>query len=319
MDVLTKHAWIGYFFGTLKNTSGSEKYNPSVTIKNEVRTLKIKQSLDSNKRANQIRVEQSEDGKTWSRVDVINMIDDAQLNTYIVKQNPKAAYWRIVPTMFSGISSNSPWEIAEMQMLEETQTSLDDIQDPLLLENRDRHYNKTSTQLKCYYDIMDISADLSRFGIELPTQYVFTVSFLNMVNKLGRPIVVGDLIEMPTEVQYDNNLRAAKRWLEVSDATWANDGYTPNWKPTLYKFYASPVIPSAEHRDILGTTNDFYSQSDDDFFEFNKPVANAFNTLTDINKVDAEIAVPETGTCVEEKIVAPPFALRNNKTNGYLH
>jgi hypothetical protein len=304
LDVLTKKAWIGYFFGTVKDSNGREKYVPSVTIKNEVRTLKIKQSSDKLMRATQIRVEQSNDGVNWSRVDVINVSDDDQLNTYRVKQYPKAAYWRIVPTMFNGIETNSPWEVVEIQMLEETQTSLDDIQDPLLLENRDRHYNQTSTRMKCYYDIMDISSDLSRFGIELPTQYIFTVPFVAMINKLGRPIVVGDLIEMPTEVQYDKDLKAVKRWLEVSDATWSTEGYTPNWTPTLYRFYASPVIPSAEHRDVLGTTNAFYSQTDEDFFDFNKPISTVSNVMTEIVGLEAEIAVPETGTSIDLEDVA---------------
>jgi hypothetical protein len=299
VNVLTQKAWIGYCFGTIKNASGTEKYASPVNIRNEVRTLKIKQSQTSSMRATQLRVEQSDDGVEWRRVDVINVSDDAQMNTYRIKQSPKAAYWRIVPTMFNGVDTNDPWEVVEIQLLEETQTSLDDIQDPLLLENRDRHYNKSSVRMKCYYDIMDISSDLSRFGIELPTQYVFTVSFLNMVNLLGRPIVVGDLIEMPTEMQYDKDLKGVKRWLEVSDATWATEGYTPNWQPTLYKFYASPVIPAAEHRDILGTSNAFYSESDDDFFEFNRPISTVSNVLTDVLKAEAEIAVPETGSSID--------------------
>jgi hypothetical protein len=219
--------------------------------------------------------------------------------------------------MFNGVESNTPWEIVEIQLLEETQTSLDDIQDPLLLENRDRHYNKTSVRMKCYYDIMDISSDLSRFGIELPTQYVFTIPFISMVNKLGRPIVVGDLIEMPTEIQYDKELKSVKRWLEVSDASWSTEGYTPNWKPTLYKFYASPVIASVEHRDILGTSNDFLSQSDEDFFDFNMPLSTVSNNLTEINKVQARIEVPETGTSVdmEDGIFDPEFIAQRTMTS----
>jgi hypothetical protein len=314
LDVLRTPAWIGYSFGTMKNAYGAERYESPQPVRNSIRTIKIKQSQYKSRRATQIRIDQSDDGVVWKRVDVINVKDDEFLNTYGLRMSPKAGFWRLVPTMFNGALINEPWEVVEIQLLEETQTSLDDIQDPLLLENRDRQYNKTSVQMKCYYDIMDISSDLSRFGIELPTQYIFTVPFLLMVSKLGRPIVVGDLIEMPTEKQYDNNLVAVKRWLEVTDASWATDGYTPNWKPLQYKFYASPVIPSVEHRDILGTTNDFYVQSDDDFLSLSETVSATYNVLTDINAVDASISVPEAGTLVEESMfeqstIAPTRAL----------
>jgi hypothetical protein len=197
--------------------------------------------------------------------------------------------------MFTGVLTNQPWEVSEIQLLEETSTSLDTIQDSVLMENRDRAYSKVSTQLKAHYDLMDVQSELSRFGIDIPAQYIFNVSYDVMICKLGRPVVIGDIVEMPTEVQYDNNLSSVKRWLEVIDAGWSTEGYTANWRPVLYRFFAQPLNASMEHRDILGTPNNITSMTDGDFltgdFPFN---VNAFEA-TDQIKAEAAIAVPMTG------------------------
>jgi hypothetical protein len=224
-----------------------------------VSTLIIQQSDDSAMRAKQVRVENSDDGITWKRVDVINLKDDGNLNTYGVRQSWPANKWRIIPTMFNGAMTNTPWEVFKIEMLDDTQLSIDSIQDMLLLENRDRDYLNTSICMKVYYDVMEETTQLALFGIDLPTQYTITIPFNTMIEKLGRPIVTGDIIEIPTEAQYDHNLKAVRKWLEVSDTTWSNDGRTVDWKPKLFRITAQPLIISQENYDLFGSADAFCS------------------------------------------------------------
>jgi hypothetical protein len=301
INVITDPAYIGYDFGTEKTRMPNpdvtiDRYNPPAPIKKQIRTLKIKQSDEATSRAAQIRVEVSNDGINWLRADVINLINTNDLVTYSVKQSSLYRMWRLIPTMFNGITANASWEITEIQMLEDNQLSLTDIQDSVLMENRDRAYSQTSVCMKAQYDLMDVQTELSRFGIDLPQQYIFTVSFAMMVKALGRPIIIGDIVEVPGEIQYDTQLNPVRKWLEVTDTSWSTEGYTPNWKPTLYRFFANPILPSSSHRDILGTPEDRFAQSDDDFLsgQFHLNVQ-AHESQEDIIQQATE-AVPERGS-----------------------
>ena len=71
-----------------------------------------------------------------------------------------------------------------------------------------------------------------------------------MIEKLGRPIIIGDIIEVCPEMAYDQNMNLVKKYLEVTDAGWSAEGYTPGWTPLLYRFTAQQLIPGQEHRDI---------------------------------------------------------------------
>lgn len=263
--VMTAPAFIGYNFGTKTTDSGVDRNAPPAPIKYEIRTIKLKQSSDPTRRASQVRVEASNDGITWLRIDVINLTNVADLVTYGVKGSAMYQQWRLVALMFNGAALFQPWEVVELQLLNDNQLSLSDVQDKTLMENRDRAYSQTSVCVKATYDLLDVQTELARFGIDLPKQYIFTINFNQMVSKLGRPIVIGDIVELPGETQYDTQLRPIRQWLEVTDATWSTEGYTPNWRPTLFRFFAQPLLPSQEHRDILGVPNDRKAQTDDEF------------------------------------------------------
>lgn len=299
-SVTSTPAFIGYDFGTKKAWeqigAPQERYFPSVPIRRQISTLKIKQSSDPTMRCSQLRVEASDDGLEWKRVAVLPVPNTDQLVTLGI--NAPAAYnkWRIVPSFFNGVATNQPWEVIELHLLEATQLSLDNIEDFILLENRDRAYCHSSTLLKCTYDLLDVQSELAKFGITLPQTYIFTCSFADMVNLLGRPVVVGDIVELPGEIQFDPNLKPVRKWLEITDTGWSTEGYTMNWRPNLFRFYAQPILPSIEHKDILGVpgkVNDL--QSDDDVI-LNGLLQNdqAFQTTQAIKQI-SEDQVPQTG------------------------
>jgi hypothetical protein len=293
-------AYIGYDFGTKKAWTAigppQERYVPGAPVRLKVSTIKITQGANSGNRALQVRIEASDDGVTWTRIDAANLPDTATQVTISVRSNAAYNKWRIVPTFFNGVANNLGWQVLEIHMLEMTQVSLENIEDFVLLENRDRAYCRTSTFLKCTYDLLDVQTELAKFGINLPQTYIFTCSFAVMVSTLGRPVVVGDIVELPGEIQYDTQLRSVRKWLEVTDAGWSTEGYTQNWKPQLFRFYAQPLMPSIEHKDILGTPGSVNAlQTDSDFLTNGFLQTNqGFDSETAIKQTAADL-VPQDG------------------------
>ena len=235
----------------------------------------------------------------WFRVDVVNL-PDVPTATISIKQSSASRYWRVVPTIFLGAVGDA-WAVDKLELFDYTATSLDNIQDTLWMENRDRDYATSSIQLKAAYQPFDGMSDMTKFGFQIADVYTFTLSFAEMVRALGRPIVVGDIIDLPAEIQYDHNLKPVRKFLEVNDVGWSAEGYTTGWKPILYRFVAQQLIPGQEHRDLLGTIDtQKYVVDDGSFFDGIQQIQTAPLTVTENNQAEAEQAVPEKGTNVRE-------------------
>jgi len=238
----------------------------------------------------------------WLRVDVVNLPNIPSPALIRIKQSAASRYWRIVPTSFAGALKDQPWVVDKLELFDFQATTLDDIQDPLFMENRDRDYAKSSIQLKVQYTPFDAVSDLSKFGFQMADIYSFTVSFSEMVKALGRPIVVGDVLEVPSELQWDQNLRPVRKFLEVTDTGWAADGFTTGWQPIIYRFQAQQLIPGQEHRDLLGTIDtQKYTVDDGQFFETIQQIQTGTLTAMEANEAEAVRAVPEKGTNVREQ------------------
>jgi len=236
----------------------------------------------------------------WYRVDVVN-VPDVPVALLNIKQSTSSRYWRIIPLVFAGIFTNDAWVVEKLELFDYQATRLDNIQDTLLMENRDRDYANASIQLKAAYTPFDSQSDLSKFGFQVADVYMFEVSFADMVRALGRPVVVGDVLEVPSELQYDHNLRPVRKFLEVSDVGWSAQGYTTGWKPIIYKFSGQQLLPSQEHRDILGTADtQKYVIDDGSFFAGIEQIQTAPLTFTEKNNAEAIAQVPEKGTNMRE-------------------
>jgi hypothetical protein len=298
-DVI-KSGFIGYDFGVKKawtvTQNPKDRYFENGEIRKQISTIRIKQSSDRSMRVTQARIEASDDGNNWTRVDVINFPDTNSLVSVGVRSVAAYNKWRIIPVFFNGISNNQPWEVVELHFLESSQMSLDNIEDFILLENRDRAYCRSSTMIKCTYDLLDVQSELARFGITLPQTYIFTCSFADMVRIVGRPVIVGDIVELPGEIQFDANLRPVRKWLEITDTGWSTDGYTQNWRPNLFRFYAQPILPSVEHKDVLGAPGKVTIESSDDDFILDKLLQNdqAYDS-TEAFEQSYKDSVPLTG------------------------
>lgn len=236
----------------------------------------------------------------WYRVDVVN-VPAVPVVLIGLKQSSAARYWRIVPLVFAGAVTGDPWLISKLELFDYQSTRLDNIQDTLYMENRDRDYANASIQIQAAYTPFDGMNDQSKFGFQVADIYTFTTSYTLMVQALGRPIVVGDVIELPSELMYDHNLRPVRKFLEVEDVAWSAEGYTTGWKPILWRFTAQQLVPSAEHRDLLGTVDtQKYVVDDGAFFAGIEQIQTAPLTVTEANQADAVQAVPRKGTNIRE-------------------
>ena len=290
------NSFIGYNFGTQKTMAGTERYGVPQPIRQEITTLRIKQSDDPLKRVLQARIERSDDGGvTWKRADVVNLPNTNAVETIALKQSGLSPIWRIVPLLFAGGASDA-WEIDQLQLMNYTQTNLGNVQDLIFLENRDRDYADVSIQLRAHYDLIDVQTELTKFGIDLPQQYIFTVSFARMVELLGRPVVIGDILELPSEMQYDHNLTGVRKWLEIIDCGWSTEGYTPGWKPIMYRFTATPAIASQENMDLFKSDKGYATLVDDDFMLGDSPLNQLSQEASEAIIKKAETDVPVTGS-----------------------
>jgi hypothetical protein len=135
------------------------------------------------------------------------------------------------------------------------------IQDLLFLENRDRTYDPNIYRLRGHYNVQNLDFDLSQFGLFLNNDIIFiTVHYNDMIQLVGRKLMVGDVIELPHLLDY-NPLKetiptALKRFMQVTDANFASEGFSQTWFPHLWRIKCEPLVDSEEFSQILSAPID---------------------------------------------------------------
>ena len=141
------------------------------------------------------------------------------------------------------------------------------IQDLLFLENRDRKYSEDVFTARCIYNVQDIDFDLTQFGLFLQNDQLFMTVHLNdTVERIGRKIMAGDVIELPhlkddfslqsTDINDNTIDQALKRFYVVEDVSRAAEGFSQTWWPHLLRVKTKPIMDSQEYRDIFGDKDD---------------------------------------------------------------
>ena len=129
------------------------------------------------------------------------------------------------------------------------------IQDLLFLENRDRKYDDDVYILRGVYNVQDIDFNLSQFGLFLQNDTIFITFHINdTVEKLGRKLISGDVIELPhlkDEYALNDLQFALKRYYVIEDINRAAEGFSNTWYPHLYRAKCKPLVDSQEFKDIL--------------------------------------------------------------------
>jgi len=131
------------------------------------------------------------------------------------------------------------------------------IQDLLFLENRDRSYDPNVYRLRGHYNVQNLDFDLSQFGLFLNNDIIFiTVHYNDMIELIGRKLMVGDVVELPHLLDYDpldatGIPKPLKRFMQITDTNFASEGFSPTWYPHLWRLKCEPLVNSEEFTQIL--------------------------------------------------------------------
>ena len=129
------------------------------------------------------------------------------------------------------------------------------IQDLLLLENRDRVYAPDVYVMRGVYNQQDVDFDLTQFGLFLNNDTLFiTFHYNDMIDTFGRKLMTGDVLELPNLRDFhplNQNLpRALPKYYVVQDAAFASEGFSQTWLPHLWRVKATPLTDSQEYNSI---------------------------------------------------------------------
>jgi hypothetical protein len=129
------------------------------------------------------------------------------------------------------------------------------IQDLLLLENRDRKYEKNIYELKGVYNVSDNDFDLTQFGLFL-TQDVFYMTFHinDMVDTIGRKLMSGDVLELPNLMEYlglEITDQPIPKYYVIQDTNRGGEGFSQTWWPHIWRVKLGPITDSQEFAGIL--------------------------------------------------------------------
>ena len=145
--------------------------------------------------------------------------------------------------------------------IDETDTNYDPanppIQDLLFMENRDRRYETTVFELRGTYTVTDQDFDLSQFGMFLGTdQSIFQVHINDMVERLGRKLMTGDVIELPhmrEDLLLEEESEAVNQYWVVQEGSKSSEGFDPGWWPHIWRIRCKQLQDTQEYTDIFGT------------------------------------------------------------------
>jgi hypothetical protein len=260
---IVKNSYIGYDFGEIKLDNNRLRYGIETFIKHNISRIRIKQGCDTINKVKKIRLERSHDGKKWYGVGISDVQDCDGIVTIDFRASVPSRYWRIRPIEFGG-GENDYWGIQALQLIEYEKTQINNIQDKLLMENRDRDYAEFPEKLKGSYTPFDTQAFISKLGLANnfnSEQYFIEFNWSDIIRVIGRPLVIGDIIQLPSETQYTVSLTPVLKYLTIIDVAWSPNGYSPQWIPLLVRIIAEPAFASPETQDIFGKLTEDYDET----------------------------------------------------------
>jgi len=181
------------------------------------------------------------------------------------------------------------------------------IQDLLFLENRDRKYEPNIYNLRGHYTVQDIDYNLQQFGlfINQDTLYI-TFHYNDMVERIGRKMMPGDVFEMPHLQDYtplDTTLPASlRKFYVVQEATTASEGFAQTWRYHLWRCKVVPMVDGQEYRDILDApaSENTSSTIRDMITNYNQNIV-----INDAIKAQANSDVPNSGYSTNSLYILP--------------
>ena len=135
------------------------------------------------------------------------------------------------------------------------QNSVTNIQDLLLLENRDNKYESEIYRIRGIYNVQNIDFNLSQFGLFLDNDTIYmTVHINDFITYIGRKPVSGDVLELPhlrDEFALNGFDVSLPRYYTITDVGRASEGFSATWYPHLYRLKCTKITDNQKFADIL--------------------------------------------------------------------
>jgi hypothetical protein len=129
------------------------------------------------------------------------------------------------------------------------------IQDMLLLENRDRKYDQSIYRIRGIYNVQNIDFNLSQFGLFIDNDTLYmTVHINDFIKYIGRKPMSGDVIELPhlrDEFAMNNYDVSLPRYYVIEDVGRASEGFSATWYPHLYRLKVKKITAGQQYADIF--------------------------------------------------------------------
>ena len=168
------------------------------------------------------------------------------------------------------------------------------IQDLLFMENRDRKYDPDLYELRGVYNVSDNDFDLTQFGLFLTNDTLFITFHTNdMVSKMGRKMMPGDVIELPhlrDDLLLSHDRAAVNKFYVVQDASRGSEGFSATWYSHIWRVKVAPLTDTQEYADILGTADDPDSLKND--LSNYKTEINISNAIIQSAELDDPLGIP---------------------------
>lgn len=132
--------------------------------------------------------------------------------------------------------------------------SITNIQDLLLLENRDRKYDPEIYRIRGIYRVEDIDFNLSQFGLFIDNDTLYlTVHINDFIKIVGRKPISGDVLELPNlkdDYALNDGDVSLPRYYAIDDVGRAAEGFSATWYPHLYRLRMTRITSSQQFTDI---------------------------------------------------------------------
>lgn len=132
------------------------------------------------------------------------------------------------------------------------------IQDVVLGENRDRKYSENAIKLKGTYAVSDNELDYARFGAALMND-IIQIEFHkeSMIEKIGRKMQAGDVIEMVHLREIGDDGSIANRYYEVDNMARSPSGFDPAYQYHILAATLKPIRDSQEFIDLMEREDEY--------------------------------------------------------------
>lgn len=189
------------------------------------------------------------------------------------------------------------------------QGGVSSIGDIVLGETAYRNYNLDAITIPCVYQVIDATPDLKMSGLVFnPMKMAITVHYNTMIQRIGRKLKPGDVLELPNlrDVDVEGIDTGINRFYVVVDAFRSADGYSATWQNHIFKVRVDPLTNSPEYENLLG--NNEYSGTD----------------INDPNYPDGSIGNGSSGSVIggtfdKEMEIMNKIVFQGDEDMSYLH